>query len=94
MCLNLLSLDRDLGDAFAYLDRAGTDYAVILAGVSPEPAPLLFWRKGWVAPATGGPARRGDIVPTIAAMVGAGTDLASSGTCLSGMPGIICPPKR
>ena len=93
MCLNLLSLDRDLGDAFAYLDRSGKDYAVVVAGLSPEAAPLLFWRKGWVAPATGGPARRVDIVPTIAAMVGAGAVLDGTGTCLSGMPGVICPPK-
>ena len=56
MCLSLLSLDRDLGDAFAYLDRTGVDYAVVLAGASTEAAPLLFWRKGWVAPPTGGPA--------------------------------------
>lgn len=94
MCLSLLSLDRDLGDAFAYLDRTGIDYAVVLAGVSPEPAPLLFWRKGWSAPATGGPARAADIVPTISAMVGAPVDPPGLGTCLSGMPGIICPPKR
>jgi hypothetical protein len=93
MCLNLFSLDRDLGDAFAYLDRSGVDYAVVLAGASAEPAPLLFWRKGWVTPATGGPARRADIVPTIAAMVGGGWVAGSAGTCLSGMPGIICPPK-
>ena len=93
MCLNLFSLDRDLGDAFAFLDRTGVDYAVVLAGVSAEPAPLLFWRKGWVSPRTGGPARRADIVPTIAAMAGAGPVSASTGTCLSGMPGIICPPK-
>lgn len=94
MCLSLFSLDRDLGDAFAYLDRSGVDYAVVLAGISAEPAPLLFWRKGWVAPATGGPARRADIVPTIAAMVGAGAAPAgSTDSCLSGMPGVICPPK-
>jgi len=30
MCLQLLSLDRDLGDFFALLDRAGIDYAVAL----------------------------------------------------------------
>jgi arylsulfatase A-like enzyme len=30
MCLNLLSLDRDLGGFFAVLDRAGIDYAVAL----------------------------------------------------------------
>ena len=30
MCLQLLSLDRDLGDFFAVLDRAGIDYAVAL----------------------------------------------------------------
>jgi hypothetical protein len=95
LCLGLFSLDRDLGDAFAYLDRTGVDYAVVLAGVSTEPAPLLFWRKGWSAPATGGPARAADIVPTIAAMVGAPIDPASApGSCLSGMPGIICPAKR
>ncbi len=94
MCLSLFSLDRDLGDAFAYLDRSGVDYAVVLAGVSNEPAPLLFWRKGWLSPPTGGPARRVDVVPTIAAMVGAPLDPAvSPGACLSGMPGIICPPK-
>ena len=93
MCLNLLSLDRDLGDAFAYLDRTGVDYAVVLAGASAEPAPLLFWRKGWVAPPTGGPARNADVVPTIVAMVGAGSVPDHAGTCLSGMPGIICPPK-
>lgn len=93
-CLSLFSLDRDLGDAFAYLDRSGVDYAVVLAGVSTAPAPLLFWRKGWVSPPTGGPARRVDIVPTIAAMVGAGPVSAGAGSCLSGMPGIICPPKH
>lgn len=93
MCLNLLSLDRDLGDAFAYLDRAGVDYAVVLAGTSAAPSPLLWWRKGWVPPATGGPARRIDVAPTIAAMVGAAAVPAGIGTCLSGMPGIICPLK-
>lgn len=31
MCLNLLSLDRDLGDFFAQLDRWGIDYAVALS---------------------------------------------------------------
>jgi len=30
MCLQLLSLDRDLGDFFALLDRSGIDYAVAL----------------------------------------------------------------
>ena len=30
MCLHLLSLDRDLGDFFAVLDRSGVDYAVAL----------------------------------------------------------------
>ena len=30
MCLQLLSLDRDLGDFFAQLDRQGLDYAVLL----------------------------------------------------------------
>jgi hypothetical protein len=94
MCLNLISLDRDLGDAFAYLDRSGTDYAVVLAGVSADRAPLIFWRKGWATPATGGPARRADIVPTIAAMAGAGPVSASAGTCLSGMPGIVCAQKH
>lgn len=31
MCLNLLSLDRDLGDFFGQLDRWGIDYAVALS---------------------------------------------------------------
>ncbi|MEO7602581.1 MAG: alkaline phosphatase family protein [Sphingomicrobium sp.] len=31
MCLNLLSLDRDLGDFFSQLDRWGIDYAVALS---------------------------------------------------------------
>ena len=31
MCLNLLSLDRDLGDFFFYLDSTGVDYAVALS---------------------------------------------------------------
>ncbi len=31
MCLNLISLDRDLGDFFAQLDRWGIDYAVVLS---------------------------------------------------------------
>ncbi len=31
MCLQLLSLDRDLGDFFALLDRMGVDYAVALS---------------------------------------------------------------
>ena len=30
MCLQMLSLDRDLGDFFAQLDRQGLDYAVVL----------------------------------------------------------------
>lgn len=30
MCLQLMSLDRDLGDFFAQLDAAGIDYAVVL----------------------------------------------------------------
>jgi predicted AlkP superfamily pyrophosphatase or phosphodiesterase len=31
MCLQLLSLDRDLGDFFAFLDRSRIDYSVVLA---------------------------------------------------------------
>ncbi|MBY8827706.1 alkaline phosphatase family protein [Hephaestia mangrovi] len=31
MCLQLASLDRDLGDFFAMLDRTGVDYAVVLS---------------------------------------------------------------
>ncbi|WP_425228222.1 alkaline phosphatase family protein [Sphingomonas sp.] len=31
MCLQLASIDRDLGDFFAVLDRAGIDYLVVLA---------------------------------------------------------------
>lgn len=95
MCLTLLSLDRDLGDAFDYLDRAGVDYAVVLAGSSAAASPLLWWRKGWVAPPTGGPARRIDVAPTIAAMAGASIAASTAlGACLSGMPGIVCPPKH
>jgi predicted AlkP superfamily pyrophosphatase or phosphodiesterase len=30
MCLQLLSLDRDVGDFLAFLDRSGLDYAVVL----------------------------------------------------------------
>ncbi|MCA1654116.1 MAG: alkaline phosphatase family protein [Sphingomicrobium sp.] len=30
MCLQMLSLDRDLGDFFAQLDKSGIDYAVVL----------------------------------------------------------------
>jgi hypothetical protein len=30
MCLQLLSLDRDLGDFLAFLDKTGVDYAVVL----------------------------------------------------------------
>lgn len=30
MCLQLMELDRSLGDFFAYLDRTGVDYAVVL----------------------------------------------------------------
>lgn len=30
MCLNLLELDREIGDFFAFLDRSGVDYAVAL----------------------------------------------------------------
>lgn len=30
MCLQLLSLDRDLGDFFAFLDKSGVDYSVAL----------------------------------------------------------------
>ena len=32
MCLHLMSLDRDLGDFFRFLDRQGIDYAVALTG--------------------------------------------------------------
>jgi predicted AlkP superfamily pyrophosphatase or phosphodiesterase len=31
MCLQLLELDRDLGDFFAFLDRSGIDYAAVLS---------------------------------------------------------------
>src|SRR4029079_12071112 len=31
MCLQLLELDRELGDFFAFLDRSGVDYAVALS---------------------------------------------------------------
>jgi predicted AlkP superfamily pyrophosphatase or phosphodiesterase len=30
MCLQLLALDRELGDFFAFLDRRGIDYSVVL----------------------------------------------------------------
>src|SRR5688572_13216350 len=32
MCLQLLALDRELGDFFGQLDRSGIDYAVVLTG--------------------------------------------------------------
>jgi predicted AlkP superfamily pyrophosphatase or phosphodiesterase len=31
MCLQLLELDRELGDFFAFLDRSGVDYALVLS---------------------------------------------------------------
>lgn len=93
LCLGLLSLDRDLGDYFAFLDRSNLDYAVVLAGSGSGTAPLLFWRKGWSAATAPSPARAADLAPTLATMLGAPTAATSDGSCLEGLPGVLCPPR-
>jgi hypothetical protein len=93
LCLSLLSLDRDLGDYSAFLDRSNIDYAVVLAGSGSGTAPLLFWRKGWTAAAAPGPAKAADVAPTIATMLGAPIAGVAGGSCLDGLPGVICPPR-
>ena len=93
LCLSLLSLDRDLGDYFAFLDRSNLDYAVVLAGSGSGTAPLLFWRKDWTAATVPGPAKAADLAPTLATMLGAPTAAVGGGTCLTGLPGVICPAR-
>ena len=63
LCLSLLSLDRDLGDYFAFLDRSSLNYAVVLAGSGSGTAPLLFWRKGWAATTAAAPATAAELAP-------------------------------
>jgi hypothetical protein len=47
MCLQLIELDREIGDFMSVLDSSGLDYAVALAGSGTAgPAPVLAWRKG------------------------------------------------
>ena len=93
LCLSLLSLDRDLGDYFAFLDRSNVDYAVVLAGSGTGTAPLLFWRKGWTAATAPGAAKAADLAPTLATMLGAPTVAVAGGACLDGLPGVICPTR-
>jgi hypothetical protein len=82
MCLQLLSLDRSLGDFFRLLDSSGVDYEAVLAGAEGEGAPaaeveddgrhvqILFWRQG-IAPSEGNQAvGTAGIVPRVAAMLG------------------------
>ncbi|MEO7655526.1 MAG: hypothetical protein ABIS23_07570 [Sphingomicrobium sp.] len=93
LCLSLLSLDRDLGDYFAFLDRSKVDYAVVLAGSGSGPAPLLFWRNGWTPATIAGPVSASDLVPTVAAMLGAPIATAGEGSCLENVPGVVCPTR-
>ena len=71
MCLQLLSLDRDLGDFFGLLDRSGIDYAVALtADHGGEDIPERLRLKG-VAAARVDPALAAvEVGKTIAAKLG------------------------
>jgi hypothetical protein len=46
MCLQLLSLDRSLGDFFRLLDASGVDYEVVLTGAEGEDAALPVGGRG------------------------------------------------
>jgi hypothetical protein len=68
MCLQLLELDREIGDFMSVLDSSGIDYAVALAGSGTAgPAPILTWRKGVPGTTVDAPV---EVEPTIAPMLG------------------------
>jgi hypothetical protein len=56
--------------------------------------PILFWRPGMAAMNRDDPVETADIMPTLAAMLGGlpVDPAAIDGRCLSGIPGIVCPP--
>jgi hypothetical protein len=93
MCLDLLSLDRDLGAFLQVLDQSHVDYAVVLAGSGAPAVPILFWRAGTAAAAREEGVTTSDIAPTVAAMLGLRIDASGAGHCLADIQGVLCPPK-
>ena len=94
MCLQLLSLDRDLGSLFTQLDNAKFDYAVVLAGTGTiGPAPLAFWRPNATRIERPEQATAADLQWLIAAMLALGDTARGPGRCLPSVPGVPCPPR-
>ena len=93
-CLQLLSLDRDIGDFLALLDRSGKDYAVVLRGTAGSSisarAPLLFWRAGMAGANRAEQVSSADLVPTSLAILGLDAPVNGQGRCLPGISGSLC----
>lgn len=93
-CVQLQSLDRDLGAFLDALDRAGLYYAVALSGSdssgAPRRAPILLWRAGMVPTERLEAASTRDVAPTLAAMLGLPALPALGGRCLPAQ-GVTCP---
>lgn len=93
MCLNLLSLDRDLGGFLQVLDEAHLDYAVILEGSGATRVPILFWRAGMAPALREQTVSTADLAPTLAAMIGLAAPRLTSGHCLTDVQDVLCPTK-
>jgi len=93
-CLQLLSLDRDLGGFFSQLDGGGIDYVVALAGsaAAGKATPLIFWRAGMTASASAVPVSISDLAPTMAPWLGVSMPVYNgAGRCLAEVAGTSCP---
>lgn len=86
-CLQLLALDRDLGDFFAQLDRSGGDYIVALRGASAAgTVPMMIWRRGMAANSVAAPVSTADLMPTVSSLLGS-TVPTAMGRCLPQVTG-------
>ena len=92
-CLQLLALDRDLGDFFAQLDRSGIGYVVALRGSSggDAPVPIIFWQPGMIAATVATAVSTADLIPTVTSILGT-TQFppAAGGRCLPQVTGAAC----
>ncbi|MFL6721949.1 MAG: hypothetical protein ACJ8FT_09145 [Sphingomonas sp.] len=90
MCLQLIELDRELGDFLSLLESRRIDYAISLTGTGSQRVPLLFWRTGMAATTVERAVDRADVSPTLASMVGVPLQPGLTGHCLAEVPGARC----
>lgn len=92
MCLQVVELDREIGDFLSLLDARGIDYAVAFNGTAKAQVPIAFWRPGFKGASVGTPVGTIDMVPTLATLIGLPAPVGLPGRCLEGTPA-FCPQR-